>query len=650
MGTVYSVFYLAGCAISATLSSSWIISPLSQREPVARFLIWFVTFCTAFFGGFHILGFINLATDLPVVNPFYGSVIVLLFAIVGFLLWPPRQIPALLKTQTNVGELGKVVVPMLTPNYGLGVPITGLSVFTLVLIAVMLTLGFPRGYEVQAYHLPIGLHIFQTQSLKVWDTANLHTFPANASIYFGFLLGFVSEHVVAASGLVFLAPLAAAVYGIGRATGADETASVLAALGLVTVPIIAFSAFELGADVGGAAFLAVAVYFALAKGSTLPSRRGLCGLAVGLAIGFKSLHMVGAAFLFCWILFQAWGHGRGHLFLRRIWSATCPAVIFSVFTVGIAGFWLTRNYLEFNNPLYPLHWPVFSILGWIKAPDIDYGQRSWTQFEWVRSPIEWLVYPWVEWHYAGQNFKHSSGLGPFFAATVPVACLSSLIGVIKGREKERPVIASLLLGGIFVLVVWWVLGDRQPRYFMGSVVFLVPLVAWMVSQAKGQARRTFEAIIGVCILTMLFVIFSKQSVEFGTRFVYARQFTRQAFYQYPGMVDRLPRGSTVVNLGERTSNYALFGKGHHNRVVSYTNAIGTLGLQTSGSDKPATGGHLSFSKLKMLGATHLFVVGFPEFSLDECLSLLEIDRMDKLPSLEKTLPEPRTLYEIKYCT
>ena len=51
-------------------------------------------------------------------------------------------------------------------------------------------------------------------------------------LYFGFLLGLTSEHLVAATGLVFLIPLAVATYGIGRATGADETASLLSVSGL----------------------------------------------------------------------------------------------------------------------------------------------------------------------------------------------------------------------------------------------------------------------------------------------------------------------------------------------------------------------------------------------------------------------------------
>jgi hypothetical protein len=109
------------------------------------------------------------------------------------------------------------------------------------------------------------------------------------------------------------------------------------------------------------------------------------------------------------------------------------AFVLSIFI--ISGFWLVRNYVQLDNPLYPVHLPMFELLGWQKAPDIDFSQRLFTQNEWVRSPIEWFIYPWVEWHSIGENFKASSGLGPFFAATVPVACLSTVVSLVNGQKK-----------------------------------------------------------------------------------------------------------------------------------------------------------------------------------------------------------------------
>ena len=70
--------------------------------------------------------------------------------------------------------------------------------------------------------------------------------------------------------------------------------------------------------------------------------------------------------------------------------------------------------------------------------------------------------------------------------------------------------------------------------------------------------------------------FSLKLVEFGTRFIYGRQFARWTFYQYPEIIDRLPSGSTVVNLGHRTRNYSLFGGTRQNRLISYSEALSAL--------------------------------------------------------------------------
>jgi hypothetical protein len=648
-----SVFYLVACMDIATiLASSIALHPLYE-EMVPRFLAWVVFFFATFLGGFYVLGDINLATNLPVVDPRYGSVIVLVALVLLGLVFRGRVVSLLsLGGSISRGRPAGWQGSSLRNALGRGLPAVTLITFSL--IALMLIVGFPRGFEPQAYHLPIGLYISQAKSLKIWDTAYMHTFPANTSLYFGFLLGFMSEHLVAAAGLVFLLPLVGAVYELGRATGADRTASLLMALGLVTIPMIAFSSFEAGPDVAGAAFLAMAAYFAIVNAEKCPCHQMLSGLAAGLAFGFKSLHVVSIAFLLGLILWRVWRKSRGDGFSRRVWGMGGTTVIFLGAVLAMSGFWLVRNYVQLGNPVYPVHLPVvFDALGWTKAPDIDYVERGALQFEWVRSSSEWLVYPWVEWHYIGENFKHSSGLGPFFAATVPVSCLMGLGGVIAWKGREWPMLAALLSGGLCVLLVWWVVGDHQPRYFMGALVFLVPLVAWTVSLTSGRSRQALEYLVMLCILIGLSIIFSKQLMEAGASFIYARQFTRQTFYGYPAMIDRLPPGSTVVNLGERIWNYALFGRIHRNRVVSYSEASRLFEQSPADGEQASEPGRVTFylasSPLAQMGATHVFTVGSPNVRHDDCILLHEIDRLDRDPVVQTILPKPQVLYEIQNC-
>jgi len=519
---------------------------------------------------------------------------------------------------------------------------------TFMLAGLMIVRGFPRGYEAAAYHLPVALHIFQSHSAKLWDTVSIHTYPANASFYFGFLLTALPEHLTAAGNLVFLPPLFVAIYGLGRLTGADTTASRWAALGVLTIPLVAFGALQAEADVAGLTFLAIALYFALAKGGR-PFAFTVCsGLAAGIAFGFKSLHLVSGALLLVLTIAGSYRESQKTQqpamlsdALRRGGTFMCS------FSLAVA-FWIARNYLQLGNPLYPIHYGFFDMFGWTKAPDANFSNHHYLQFEWVRSTAEWLVYPWLEWHYAGENFKSSSGLGAFFASTVPIACATGIAKVIKKDGKHWFVIASLLMGGAGVLGVWAFLDDRQPRYAMGALPFLVPLVASMVSSSQGASRRIFEVILTVSICVMLFVIFSKQLVEFGTTFIYARQNSRDSFYGYPKMIDQLPRGSVVINFARRTLNYGLFGSSHENRVISYTRAFRALQAPAHDrtAEEAADAGYLRYSTLRELRATHIVTEGYPSLTLDPCVSLERIDQRDEDV---RPLAKPFTLFKINYC-
>lgn len=147
---------------------------------------------------------------------------------------------------------------------------------------------------------------------------------------------------------------------------------------------------------------------------------------------------------------------------------------------------------------------------------------------------------------------------------------------------------------------------------------------------------------------MFFVIGSKKLVDFGTRAIYAGQNSRHAFYGYPKMIDQLPPGSSVINFARRTLNYGLFGSTHQNRVISYTRSFRALGAPAHDrtAEEAADAGHLKSSTLESLGATHIITEGNPLLILDRCVSLQQIDRLDK--DVEP-LPKPFTLFKINYC-
>src|SRR4029077_7454946 len=93
------------------------------------------------------------------------------------------------------------------------------------------------------------------------------------------------------------------------------------------------------------------------------------------------------------------GRGTARAPPRGRRDAPLAAGLFLALVLAMASPWLVRNQRDFHNPLYPVYvGGVSNLLGWPGAPDVDYVQRRAFQFEWVRSPAEWLVYPWVEWH------------------------------------------------------------------------------------------------------------------------------------------------------------------------------------------------------------------------------------------------------------
>jgi hypothetical protein len=602
-------------------------------------------FCFATFTvGFHILGYIDLVTDFRVVDPGLGSVI--LSVLLGLVFYGMKKWPAPVSEVAAKSRFYSAGRPFL-PGNRLARSLTVTIIAILTAIALMLCAGFPRGYEAEAYHLPIGVHIFQAHSLKVWrvwETTFAHTFPANASLYFGYLLGFLPEHLVAMAGMVFLVPMGVASYGIARATGADDTASVLASLGLLTIPILLNPAFEAGSDVGGAAFLAVAIYFALKRPTGRQWDLIIAGLAGGLAFGFKSLHLIGMVFVALIVLCQAWNASEGHAVRRRLWRLAHPVVILLAATFLTAGFWPIRNYAELGNPLYPVYSPFFKLLGWKESWDFARVSNGTRQFGWVRSSAEWFVYPWIEW----ASGPDKPGLGPFFAATVPIACLGALIAGLKRDDDNWPTIVALLGGGLFILTVWWFLNDRQPRYFIGALVFLVPLVASTICQVTGRSRVVLENVVAVCIMTALLSIFSVELIRFGELFIYTKHFARSTFYGYPGTLDRLPPGATVMNLGHRTRNYSLFGATHRNRAVVYLEAFYAFGMLAPNADEAAQEGHLAYPLLRNAGITHILAEGNTMFSVDECVHLQKIAGLDK-DLLGKALEKPISLYEVTFC-
>lgn len=663
MDALYSIIFLCACSVSGYLITRYTAHHQTAYNAFPKFLVGLVFFLTFFFGSHLFLGYISFFTAVPLVNPFAEMVVALAILVIlvgGGLRGVSRR--------ANTSQISDAVLES-GGQQGVRTSETPLArwlaILAIVLFAFMVLMvlaeGFPRGYESSSYHLPIALNIIQTHSLNLWDHHPIHAYPANASILYAYLMTFLPERFVSLGSYIFLPVLVLTIYQIAHKAGADPSASLLVSLGILTIPIIVLPAFSANADIGGLALIAVAIYFVM-DANLPPLRFAVAGLAMGLALGFKSQNLIVTVFLPLAIVWQAWTMVLVEQRWVRLRAVMYHGSLYGGCALVMASFWLVRSYVEFHNPLYPVYIaPIFDVLGWSPASfGAEHLATIETQYFWVRSSWEWLIYPWVEWHYAGQYYNDNAGLGSFFAATVPVAFVYALYNMFKGvtgsgNKSWAQARFILIAGGICVLGVWWGFGERQPRYAVSAIVFLLPLVAVCLSSVAGRSRRAFEGIATVSILWMFFVFFSMGAVIFGDRVLFSRQFARHQYFEYPPAIDNLPLGSTIVNFSSRSSNFPLFGSSHQNRVVSYLKALQAFGIEpkslnwNSTLEKDTKGIDLFAPSLNALGATHIYLVSKAKLFFDDCVTLREIDRLDRNPQNQVSFDSPKILYEIKYC-
>ena len=613
----------------------WLMVPRQRTSSPADLLICrLITGFALFFFGFEAPAAIGLFIPGKWMTFANSMPFVLAVAVVGCV-WSRRRPPVSLN-QANPSTNQSSVSPF-DPTARLVIALVGGG---FLLLAGLLVIGFPRGYEANAYHLPNAVNFFRDGSLQIWDTTFLHTYPADASLWNGFWLRLLPERVVSVVNLPFLGLCVLLLYRLCRYSGADRSAAALISCGITTVPLFGFCSAELGADVAGVAFSLAALWLALSRPQLFPSWPVLAGAASGIAYGYKPLHLVGAVLVGLLILF-----GRAPLVQMRPSGATraWQSATFASAFLALAGIWLLRNQVQLGNPLYPIPLGGLpSILGFTSAPDWPYDEMKYAELEWVPASWQWLVYPWVEGHRLHQNFKFSSGLGPFFAATVPVAWI--LWSALLVSEPWHRVLSDgdrttriLYICGTIVFLAWWFSGSRQPRYVMVGIAELLPLAAVLLASTSGRLRRGYEATMALGILFMLLVLVVNIGVEQSSLLKLGRLPTRAEAFEYPSRIDDLPDGSVVLDLVNRPLHYQLYGARLTNRVVSYPEAVRLF--------QEGEIWNLRAAELRRLGVTYAYAVGVPTLA-PGCVRLEPDAQLDRNPFNSEPFAEPRVLYRV----
>jgi len=624
------ILYLIVVALGGWLMVRGQGAPSSVDFLVCRLIAGFALF----FFGFDVLGAFGLFVPGRWLTSFNAALIVLVVAAAGCV-WPLRR-PSASAAHTDA-PTDRGSVPPFGRMTRLAVTLLGAG---FALVAALLVIGFPRGFEANAYHLPSAVNFFRDGSLRIWDTGYLHTLPANASLWDGFWLRILPERIVSVVNLPFLGLCVLLLYQLCRYSGADRSAAALISCGITTIPLFGFCSTELGADVAGVAFSLAAFWLVLSRPPLFPSWPVLAGAASGLAYGYKPLHLVGAVLLGLLILC-----GRAPSARRQPGRATRlgQSAAFATAFLALAGIWLLRNQVQLGNPFYPI--PLGGLpelLGLTPAPDWPYDEMKYAELEWVPASWQWLIYPWVEGHRLHQNFKFSSGLGPFFAATVPIAWIAW--SAMLAREPWRRVPSDgkraariLYVCGTVVFLAWWVSGSRQPRYFMVGIAELLPLAAVLLASTSGWLRRGYETTLGLGILFMLIVLLVNIGVDEGSLLKLGRLPTRAETFEYPPRIDDLPLGSVILDLVSRPLHYELYGARLTNRVVSYPEALRLF--------REGDAWNLRAADLRRLGVTHAYAAGVPTL-VSGCVRLEPDAQLDRNPFNNEPFTEPRVLYRV----
>jgi hypothetical protein len=193
--------------------------------------------------------------------------------------------------------------------------------------------------------------------------------------------------------------------------------------------------------------------------------------------------------------------------------------------------------------------------------------------------------------------------------------------------------------GTAIIVVWALLGDRQPRYLMGGIPFLVVLYGPLLNRTSSKINLLGSVMLSASSTLMMIVLVITFMLRQGGHLQTLTIPTRSAYYEYPKVLDTLPSGAIVGNLAGRVWHYALFGAGLNNRIVPSTR-MEQLFFKN---------GHwmLDYDQIRSLGIKYLFIDGNIKVTSNKCLKLVEIGSI-KINQYNKVpLPYPRFVYQLE---
>jgi len=438
------------------------------------------------------------------------------------------------------------------------------------IVALDRVTGFPSSWDGVAYHLPLAVRWLQEGSLALPATSDWReSLPGNAEIIAMLALGTGWQALAEMWNVVSTLGLCAGSYLLARGMGVGASGALAGGVLVASLPLVLFETFSAYVDLFGSACLIASLGLVVASrppatASLADSRvLALSGLGCGLAVGTKptlwpyaALVAVGVVAALIWS--KAASRRRPRLSLIFLGATAAPCL-----------FWFVRSLAATGNPFYPLAIEVpglLSLAGFRPSEITD--PDNYLNF--VRSRGEWLLYPWIEFKRHRSRLSTGSGLGPVFAAFVPIGLLYTLWSVRRLDPGPPRAVRLACLGGLGLgMAIWWVAVQGTPRFALPLIVLACVLAAPFLDDALRVRPRVTRALLVSAALVSALLSTLPTAQELPRR-VRHQLWERHRFYDVPRLIDQLPACSIVINYNpedEFWNNFALAGKRLANTVV-----------------------------------------------------------------------------------
>ena len=432
--------------------------------------------------------------------------------------------------------------------------------------------SYPNSFDGNYYHLPLSIKFLQSDSLSKVPPIWQFSMPSNAEVLFSYFCSFRMPKLLNFSQIFLLIGLIIWTLDFNRQyLKLNQSASLLATIILLSMPTIFHGIFGHYVDMFGAAFLYFSVTIALLilsnEGENHIKYSFLSGLFYGISVGTKLNFIVFAPVVGSILLYVIFLGGEKLSYQDSV-------KVLSSFIVGfllLSSFWFVRNYWLFANPLYPLDFPFLNFEG---VPIESIVSKNYELRFIENGPLGWILFPFTEKHPTG---LYAYSYGPLFAIVVIPSYIISLgysCYTIRRDESKNLILLHIISASCIIL--WFFFLSRQPRFIMIAPMIMVFAVGYAFEQIITNKKRVFKFIV-LLLSGMIFILYSYEFISaaaFNIRYKYS-PFSWEAYYKIP-VNSEIIREKGIINLGEATMNFPLYGPNFSNEVITSMEVYNTF--------------------------------------------------------------------------